>query len=102
MGWTPGLIRRKCEKIRLWNCFIDMPDNRIKQKVFLWSKILNSPLAPELHDVLREAEQQNSYKNNLPYGKNAIRKKVSKFGAKWRNYILLQPKLFCLCYIILY
>ena len=45
MGWIPGTIRRKCDMIRLWNRFINMSDDRINKKVFLWSEVQNSPWA---------------------------------------------------------
>ena len=45
MGWIPGTVTRKFDMIRLWNRFINMSDDRINKKVFLWSKVQNSPWA---------------------------------------------------------
>ena len=49
MGWIPGTVTRKFDMIRLWNRFINMSNDRINYKVFLWSKVQNSPWAAEIH-----------------------------------------------------
>ena len=49
LGWIPATIRRKVDMIRLWNRCVNMSDDRINKKVFLWSKVQNSPWAAEIH-----------------------------------------------------
>ena len=94
MGWIPGIIRRKCDMIRLWNRFINMSDDRINKKVFLWSKVQNSPWAAEIHAVFEEADFQYIYRNNLSCSITKIRKKLFVgFNEKWLNDIMLKPKL---------
>lgn len=34
MGWIPGSVRQKCEMIRLWNCLLNMSENRVNKKGF--------------------------------------------------------------------
>ena len=36
MGWVPPVVRRLVSMTRLWNRLIDMPQDRLTQKVFDW------------------------------------------------------------------
>jgi hypothetical protein len=36
LGWYPLVMYRKIEGIRLWNRLIEMSDNRLTKKMFLW------------------------------------------------------------------
>jgi len=55
MGWVPGSIQRKCEMVRLWNRLVNLPENRITKKVFLWSK-KKSIWAAELQTIFADAQ----------------------------------------------
>lgn len=94
LGWIPGSIRRKCEMIRMWNRLLNMSDNRVNKKVFLWSKLHKSPWVKEIHYIFGEADLQYIFSNNLTCSIDAIRKKLlDGFEIKWLNEILLKPKL---------
>ena len=55
----------RCEMIRLQNRLLNMSENRVNEKVFLWSKLNNSPQVKEIHHIAEEAELQYMYRNNL-------------------------------------
>ncbi len=94
MGWLPGSIRRKCEMIRLWNRLLNMPEDRINKKVFIWSKSNGSPWAKEIFAVFEEVGLQYMYNNNLTCSITSISEKLfALFETKWLNDILLKPKL---------
>lgn len=38
MGWESSRLRRKIEMLRLWNRFINMPDDRLAKQIFLWDR----------------------------------------------------------------
>lgn len=61
MGWLPGSIRRKCEMIRLWNRLVNMSEDRINKKVFIWSKFNGSPRAKEIFTLFEEVGLQYIY-----------------------------------------
>lgn len=93
MGWIPGSIQRKCEMVRLWNRLINLSDNRVTKKIFLWSKD-KSPWAAELRTVFADAQLQFVFHNNLRCSVNEIRTKLmSNFQDKWLNEIMTMPKL---------
>ena len=94
MGWIPGTIRRKCDMIRLWYSLINMSDDRIIKKVFLWNKVQDPPWAAEIHAVVEEADFQYIYRNNLSCSIDKIRKKLLvRFNEKWINDLMLKLKL---------
>ena len=55
---------------------INMSDDRINKKVFLWSKVQNSPRAAEIHAVFEGADIKYIYINNLSSGINKINLKT--------------------------
>lgn len=61
MGWLPGSIRHKCEMIRLWNRLVDLSEDRINMKVFIWSKFNGSPRAKEIFTLFEEVGLQYIY-----------------------------------------
>ena len=64
LGWIPGTIRRKCEMIRMWNRLLNMSDNRVNKKVFLWSKLHKSPWVKEIHYIFGEADLQYEHRKS--------------------------------------
>ena len=93
MGWVPGSVQRKCEMVRLWNRLVNLPENRVTKKVFLWSKS-KSPWAVELQTVFADVQLQYVFCNYLPCSVNNIRSNLmSNFKHKWLIGIMAKPKL---------
>ena len=42
MGWIPGTIRRKIQTLRYWNRLINLPNDRLTKRVFLYDYNTNS------------------------------------------------------------
>lgn len=93
MGWVPGSVQRKCEMVRLWNRLINLSENRVTKKVFLWSKN-KCPWAAELQTVLSDAQLQYVFQNNLSCSVKTIRSILMlNFEHKWLTGIMVKPKL---------
>ena len=59
LGRVPGATRRRDDQA------VECPKNMANEKVFLWSKLNNSPQVKEIHHIAEEAELQYMYSNNL-------------------------------------
>lgn len=64
-GWVPGAVQRKCEMVQLWNCLIKMAEDRVYNRVFMWSKAHSSPWVKEIYSSFEEVNILYIYRNNL-------------------------------------
>ena len=101
MGWTPPLVRRQLNCLRLWNRLLEMSENRLTRRIFIWdyTKCRNN-WWHEVRNILKSTEFGDKYLSALNNTQNAIisidtakDKLMRKHKHKWGNDVASQTKL---------
>ena len=101
MGWTPPLVRRQLNCLRLWNRLLKKSENRLTRRVFIWdyNKCRNN-WCHEVRNMLRSIDFGDKYLSALNNTQNAIisidaakDKLMPKYKHKWGNDVASQTKL---------
>jgi hypothetical protein len=64
LGWYPLELYRKIEAVRLWNRFINMSDDRITKKIFMWDvEECQRNWSAEIKKVLYDVQMSECFDN---------------------------------------
>lgn len=102
-GWTPSLIRRKNEMLRLWNRYVNMDSDRLTKKIFLWDRSLFVDFgikncSYEINEIFTECGLPRFVHDvsnlqtviSITHCKNKL---LVKYKAEWLNEVQNKPKL---------
>ena len=86
MGWTPSYIRRYICMIKLWNKLIDLDDQRVIKKVFLWDyRNPGISWCSDMKMLFRDIDYMLYYQNFVKCNiVNMKRLLLNAFMEKWR------------------
>ena len=95
MGWEPTINKRKLNMLRLWNRLVDLPNDRITKKIFLWDHSVNrNNWCSDVKKLFGEIQQIDCFNNitscNLNSAKHII---FENTKITWSQTIIDKPKL---------
>ena len=96
MGWVPGTIRRKIQTLRYWNHLINLPNDRLTKRVFLYDYNTNSEASwcSHIRQIFIENGMENIYNMLLVCDLNVAKfTLLTKYTESWKSDISHKPKL---------
>ncbi len=94
MGWITSRVRRHVEILRLWNRLINMEDDRLTKKVFMWDKSNRHVWCKGVYDIMNKIGCINAYEFNEPVDLAAAKLKLHDLVcSEWRENVRNTPKL---------
>ena len=96
MGWIPGTICRKIQTLRYWNRLINLPNDRLTKRLFLYDYNTNSEASwcSHIRQIFIETGMENIYNMLLVCDLNVAKfKLLTKYTESWRSDISHKPKL---------
>ncbi len=99
MGWDSNRTRWKINIVRLWNRLMDIQEDRIVKKVFLYDKNAHmntnkSNFSAHVKQICCEVGLKQSFTNNIKIDLCTLKKKLSdKFAMDWQQSTLNMNKL---------
>ena len=101
MGWTPPIVRRDLEVIRLYNQIVRMPESQLTRQVMEEDlNMHNSDWSVNLCNLVESLGESESLSSRsvIPV-KRVLTKLTSMYEETWQNQIKLKPKLRTYCLI---
>ena len=93
-GWDPCIVKQRCEMVRLWNCLVSLPEERLTRKFFKWDRAKHHPWSREVSIILSASDLHIMFQNNLQCNINVIRQRLfRKYEDQWKQDIWKKPKL---------
>ncbi len=89
MGWPDNITRWKTERVRLWNRLINIDDDRLVNKIFLWDKEMHmssnkSNFVSHMKQICSEYDLKSCYDNNTKIDISYVRKNLlDDVSSKW-------------------
>lgn len=105
MGWTSPVTRRKLEMLRLWKRLLDMPNDRLCKRIFMWDwNLKKKNWSAEIRNILDETGMSYLKSCTVVYSdhmqeiiKSAETMLMNKEITKWKNDLVSQSKLRTYC-----
>ena len=86
MGWTPRLVRRDVETIRLYNQIMKMDPSRLTQKVYIYEKACDGIWYQNLHNICDSIGCSELLVNNNVISIEFARNQLLKlYESEWRK-----------------
>ena len=95
MGWMPSTERRWYNMIRYWNRLVNMDDNRICKKVFVWAyTICHNNWSSEVKEIMSKLGITRHFESRSPWNLNDVKVSLQDLHARgWPAKTLSVPKL---------
>ncbi len=65
MGWESCLVKQRCETVRLWIRLVQLPEERLTKKIFIWDRAYSYPRSREISAVFSLSDLHFIFRNNL-------------------------------------
>jgi hypothetical protein len=93
-GWDPCVVKQRCEMVRLWNCLVSLPEERLTRNIFNWDRAKHHPWSGEVSIILSVSDLHLMYHNNRQCNIKVVRQRLlSKYEDQWKQDIWKKPKL---------
>ena len=94
MGWVPNSVRRQVIACRLWNRMVEMNDDRLTKRIFLYDLAENGKFTSFIYDICENYNIDHSFEHrntlDLAYIKNRA---LSDYVSDWQDNVKSKPKL---------
>ena len=94
IGWESFIVKQRVEMVRLWNCVMQLPEERLTKKIFNWDRAHNYPWSREVAAIFSLSDLNFIFRNNLQCNINKVAQKLLKiYKEQWKEDIYKKPKL---------
>jgi hypothetical protein len=96
MGWLPLVYQRKIDLIKYWNRLINMDDDRLTKKIFIfdWNSKTNKTWCHSVEKVFNQLNMNHEFENMINCEINSITTKIyNLFQENWITLVNSKPKL---------
>ena len=94
VGWLPLKISQQTEIVRFFNRLINMRNERLTKKIFLWGKALDGKWSNKVKTILRTVDMEASYIHNRVVDLETLKTVLlDKYKDEWKIAVTNKPKL---------
>ena len=94
MGWTPSIVRRDIETLRLFNQIVTMPRDRLTRQILEWDALQGGERTSNVETLLDSIGNEESWVNRTPVNTVIAHKKLYEmFQSTWKLELQNKPKL---------
>ena len=95
MGWATPQMRHHANMMRFWNRLVNMDDDRLIKKVFMWDWVLNKAnWSSDMLTVLKTVSSENVFRQRVQCDIKDIESRlVNNMMLNWEREIQQKPKL---------
>jgi hypothetical protein len=99
MGWTPPIVRRKLEILRLWNRIVGLEDDRLPRQIYNTMNKRNEMWVQNVKEIFKSINCLTAFENNckivnlkafINFAKETL---MSHYSTSWKLTVENKPKL---------